>query len=495
MNARKAGTAISIVGLVTVAATQAQSQRRRAAAASLPPSGEIHVTQDSSRRWGEVQIAVNPRNPNNIAYAIHGFRSTHACIRERHPDCEMIQGKLAYTGMPLSQPRGVFSDTGAFNIMPIFVTFDRGRTWKRSYLPAHPVGLPRLTGHGDPSITVAPDGTFYASWDANNWGTPENMLPEAAVGVSKSTDGGLTWSEPSISGTPVDGPKIVADQTTGTVYVGSSSLLGPRATGNAKDPSGKVATRWLASTRDGVRWTRPQSMGGSGSKAAAHGVLSAAFTTLGQNTAFSDANNELCGDKPKPCTIFQTTADAGASWTRFVMPAHANGGNPAVAADPTRRGHFAVALPMKSAGEYHVYQTFDSGRTWRTPAIVTEDASKRHFHGTMAYSPSGVLGIVWRSQDRPPGQPERRGPGEGGGLVASYSAWAAISRDGGLTFSRPFKLSSADSPAQPATRGSGDDYSGIALDREYLYAAWADWRPGERSGYFRAVRFADFRAR
>jgi Neuraminidase (sialidase) len=159
-----------------------------------------------------------------------------------------------------------------------------------------------------------------------------------------------------------------------------------------------------------------------------------------------------------------------------------------VAADPTHRGRFSVAVPMNRGGEYHVYTTNDSGKTWSRPAVVTEDAGKSKYFGVMAYSPNGVLGIAWHSRlaaaAPQQGQPFQRPS------ASPFNIWAAISRDKGATFSRPVKASTGDSPAG---NDSGDDYSGIALDREYLYTTWADWRPGTRQNYMAAMPFADFK--
>src|SRR5439155_7147271 len=111
-----------------------------------------------------------------------------------------------------------------------------------------------------------------------------------------------------LAGTPMDGPKTVADPNTGTLYEASSSLLGPLATGDPKTPKGTVRTRWLVSSKDGLAWTKPQPIGGTGFTSAAHGVLAAVFKTS-PASLFSDANNELCGSAPSPCVIFQTTTD------------------------------------------------------------------------------------------------------------------------------------------------------------------------------------------
>src|SRR5439155_2890615 len=121
-----------------------------------------------------------------------------------------------------------------------------------------------------------------------------------------------------------------------------------------------------------------------------YGVFATAFKTAGEQNMFAAPNNELCGSAAKPCTIFQTTTDGGASWTRHVIPVAGDyapsPGAPLVAADPSRKGHFAVAVPMSQSGGFRVYQTRDSGSSWQGPVMATEDATKRHFHGSMAFS-------------------------------------------------------------------------------------------------------------
>ena len=156
---------------------------------------------------------------------------------------------------------------------------------------------------------------------------------------------------------------------------------------------------------------------------------------------------QLCGNAPKPCSIFQTTTDSGATWTRHVLSVSNDyTGNPMVAADPTKKDHFALAVPMKGSGGYMLYETRDAGKSWTGPATVTEDAGKRHYHSWMAYSRQGVLALMWRTSQPAPGQTPAPTQGFGGPSLP-YNVWAAVSRDGGTTFSAPLKVSSEDSPA------------------------------------------------
>jgi hypothetical protein len=228
---------------------------------------------------------------------------------------------------------------------------------------------------------------------------------------------------------------------------------------------------------------------------AAHGVLAATFVTTPQDSIMGSANDELCGGAPTPCVVFETTNDTGAHWSTTAMSVPPGAGRPGVAADPSKAGHFAVVVPMNGDKDISVYETRDSGKTWTGPAKVAEDATKQHYHFWIAYSPNGVLGIIWRTRQGTP-QGASAMPGSAGfgmGIPAPYSVWAVISRDGGATFSAPLRVSQGDSlPAQSGVSAAGDDYSGLALDKEYLYAGWADWRPGERQSIFRAIKLDEF---
>jgi hypothetical protein len=237
------------------------------------------------------------------------------------------------------------------------------------------------------------------------------------------------------------------------------------------------------------------------SMSAAHGVLATAFEASEQPTMFSAPNAQLCGGKQQPCVVFETTTHAGKTWTRHVLPGAVSAINspesqPMVAADPSRQGQFTIAVPINGR-EYHVYRTHDAGQTWAGPVALSEDVAKTHYHSSMAYSGKGVLGIMWQTAQSPPGQAAVAAPagGPGGGPAFPYNVWAAISRDGGASFSAPLKISSADSPAPPSDPfgNAGDDYSAIAVSGDHVYVTWADWRSQERASFFRDVALEEFK--
>src|SRR4029077_1152247 len=120
---------------------------------------------------------------------------------------------------------------------------------------------------GDPAIAAGPEGAFYFSEDVVHFQTglpPETptIARDAGIAVSKSTEGGLTWSTPVLSGTPADRDFMTVDASTRTVYLESGAgPLGPGSTANPNAPSGTVGGRWLVASKDGVHWSTPAFLG------------------------------------------------------------------------------------------------------------------------------------------------------------------------------------------------------------------------------------------
>lgn len=418
---------------------------------------EIRVVADPGVRSGEPEVAVNPTNPNNIAFFA------------------MI-GKLPY----VPPDSGRAPQKGSMDC-EMSVSFDRGHTWK---VRPNPFMTGRQTLCADPMVVFGPDGTLYAAADAMSI-DPTNPKPWllGEVEVARSRDGGNSWTAPIISGTPYDRPFLVADASDGTVYL-SSSCLDP------KSSYCRAHLRFVLASRDrGLTWSAPVRLDtpqypslGDGSIAAASGWLAVAYVS---------PSGPDC-----PCLVFGRTRNAGSSWAHAVVPTlQAIGSLAQVAADPERSDSYAVVAQSRDGLSYLSFITHDGGRSWRGPAVIATAPRRVGFKSWVAFSPGGVLGLIWRAYDASPREvppPPLHEPDAPPRRTFPYALWGAISRDGGATFSRPLQLSGAPSPAPKPGQVVPDDESFVILDDRDVHYAWGDWRGGDLSAWYGRMPLADF---
>jgi hypothetical protein len=72
-------------------------------------------------------------------------------------------------------------------------------------------------------------------------------------------------------------------------------------------------------------------------------------------------------------------------------------------------------------------------------------------------------------------------------------AWAAVSFNGGRSFSQPLKVNRQSEPYNYAGAG-GDEWSRIAIDDRYAYITWSDGRGGGNiDGIYARVPLSRFR--
>src|SRR5262245_34077017 len=144
------------------------------AGAQLPPGlqpTEVNPFPTVDRSFLGPQLAVNPTNPDNIVLAaVADTGYTQACIAAVIPgsDCELIP-RPGIPGIAALAPRGYLEP--GFLVRGVFVSFDKGGTWTKvdvSNLRAG--GRPELYSMNEGGLSVGPDGTFYLSFNAVNWG-------------------------------------------------------------------------------------------------------------------------------------------------------------------------------------------------------------------------------------------------------------------------------------------------------------------------------------
>lgn len=488
-------------------------------------SDEYLLLGDADRGAGEPWVFFNPKDPQNIVV-------TAMATLNVLPDGEMpvvhdnsVEQTLNRVH-ELSVPDGSRTD--------IAVTRDGGKTW--SFSEDNFRKFFNMNRCSDSFAGSGPDGALYmgclvylgrgdAGFKGGFLRGGESVDPGGGTAIARSDDQGKTWSDPEWVHPlkspqlyapwlrpmfeqvgPVDRPMFVADASNGTIYLTGTGgalakdvVLGPLeqdpelpAKGYKRRPFGQGGgfhTYIRASHDDGKTWgviytTDSQEVRGGGFG----GGFSAAFGHLVVSYSTQTAppgSNATC-----PCTVLGISENDGKSYSfKVVPPLPANllppppaagqrpfggglSGGALLAADPTKEGRYAIA---RTAGRrQYVIVTEDGGTTWSDPVLATEIPENASYsHRGMKYSPTGVLGMIYKAQ-----YPDR-----------TFDMWSAASKDGGHTFTT-VRVSHAVSPAYDPKRGNfmyGDDLSTMDISKDFLYVVWGDNRSGSEGTWFGKV--------
>ena len=422
---------------LAVAGLAALSSTLLSARADQPSAFEQNVSADRTTDSGEPMVAVNPTDPANM---IVTYTQTSLGQDLYH---QVVPGPRNLDGT---------------NQCSYAVTRDGGRTWQRRQIPdVDPLTDPAHAGCADPNVVFSPSGTAYIS--TGTFGPVVN----GDIRVITSVDGGSSWSQPvvvaytlpeqgwsptgpnSYVGLLTDQPWLAVDASTNEVYL---SWREYRVAYGGTSPFGD--SRSVSVSKDGGATFSPaapvdstQYPGGDAPIAAANGTLAVAYVPASG-----------CS-----CVVLALSHDGGRTFSHTVTPFI--GTAPHVAVDPAHPGRYSILVLQQNATVAAVYETEDSGATWSSPATVVSGTDTR-FKPWLSYSPLGTLGAMWRTQH----------------ADGSYDAWAAVSRDGGRTFTSPVRISGAPSPPPQPDYAAGDDFSTVTLTHDALYAGWGDWRSG-----------------
>src|SRR5439155_1676203 len=81
-------------------------------------------------------------------------------------------------------------------------------------------------------------------------------------------------------------------------------------------------------------------------------------------------------------------------------------------------------------------------------------------------------------------------------MPEQFEIYSVITRDGGKTFTAPFKVSTAPSPGVTRRRGMrslGRDFVSVALDDDFVHMTWFDDRAGFRATWYARVPLHDYK--
>jgi hypothetical protein len=387
---------------------------------------------------------------------------------------------------------------GGSNGIGTAVSFDGGASWI--------TGAPRFGRCGggtadngadyqratDPWVTFAADGTVFLIALVFDSTSPRN-----AMVASRSVDGGVTWSEPTVllaDSDPDafnDKDSITADPTDpGRVYAVWDRLTG-QTQPNQPNHTGPT---WFARTTDGV-WEPARAIFDPGLDAQTIGNV---IVVLPDGTLVNvlDLITHTSSTTPDYTIAVIRSADHGLSWSAPTVigrlralgvsdPSNhvfirAGTSLPQIAVDRASGALYVAwqGLPELAAVDAVLLsRSTDGGVSWSAPAVVNGAPTPAAFTPTVAVASDGTVGVMYYDlRDARPGDPD----------AFRVTPWLATSRDGATTWSdealsQPFDLrpallqssyflgdyqglvavGDAFVPFFVAATGNGDDRTGV----------------------------------
>lgn len=335
-------------------------------------------------------------------------------------------------------------------------SMDEGSTWSpRIFMDFLRPMEKRL--QTDPWLTVDDAGrVHYARLEFTEFFEPQGIT------VSRSDDGGGTWSSPTaaveVVGHFVDKDEIASDRA-GNLYVAYTDaiLAGPTPF------QGIFVAR---SPDDGATWLDPVPVSGP-SAAVGNGLVARPNGEV--YTAWWD---QFAGN-----VLVDRSFDFGATWHDDVRVNPVRG---TALADPTNffksplpslavtsKGALFVAWAQGPGRDLDVFvaRSHDRGATWSLPVRVNDDASGREqWQPNLAVGPDDAVHLAWMDN-----------------RTDNYNVFYASSKDG-RRWSSDLRVTDAETSSGFDRPG---DYLSLVVDsRGTAYAAWTDGRAGDLDIFF-----------
>lgn len=422
---------------------------------TLPPAphAEIHDLTPTPGYFTEPGIAINPRDPRqvvatfqdnaHISFSTDGGQHWQAATGIEPPNYR-VSGDVSVTfdhhGHAILCYMA-FDKLGRFNYWAygatrsgLFVrrSLDGGATWEANHIPViEHASEPGIPWEDKPYI-VADDtsgpygGNLYVGW--TRW-----TLTDSQIRLSRSTDGGLTWSAP----VEINGRRGLPRDDNGALEGFAGAVGG----------DGTLYAVWSADSK--LQFTL--SRDGGQTFAPARDILETG-PTMFQLQDFSRANgfpqiavDRRTGERPR---LYVTWSD------------YTNG-----------------------AVDVFCAASMDGGTTWNAPVRVNNDPvhnGSDHFFQWLAADPvSGDVDVLFYDRRA---DPRNR----------AQTVTLARSTDGGRSFQNYAWTSEAFETNDSVFMG---DYSGIAAYDGRVYGIWTEKPKSEGRGTVVRIGVADFRAR
>jgi len=309
-------------------------------------------------------------------------------------------------------------------------------------------GTPSVWGLFQDKINVVADptsGNVYVAWARYSGQAANNVIY-----FSRSTDGGLTFSKPMrlTEGLAEEQFADMAIGPQGAIYLTYREIAHQSSTENR--------IRIVRSTDAGVAFSDP--------------------TTVASIDPFdsTDFGPDTCGDGPFAC-------DNGLTYARFSSLS-------AVAADAD--GVHVVWSARDADGQAKIFaRNSANGLTWTTPAATLDSVAAGHQFFPDIASAGGTLSVVFQDSRTDPAYSPDLPPGDtalGANSGNVVNAFVASSTDGGATWSESQKSGAGTNPNWEVRAGMRSpffgDYNYVSAVGSTVAATWTDTRdlpPGE----------------
>jgi hypothetical protein len=437
-------------------------------------------------KQNEPSIAQDPTHPLNLVAGANDEIDEPGCTASGCPFVTNVGLSGVYTNSNGGASWSQFSalaggnNTASFNggmihTLPGFAKLARA------------LRVPGLASDGDPAIAFSRDGIVYYGSLAGVRGVVTNS---ELLTVSRSTDGGHTWSDPVLATdrtNPVDFNDKIAiwvdkgatSPFAGNVYVSWTLFRGPAF---------RAEPIMLSRSTDGGQTFSPaMQLTPAHNNNTIGGRQGSAVRTApnGDVYVFFESGTQINGAKTD-AQMFVKSTDGGQSFSNQAVASPVadipsplpgssfrNDSFPSVDIGPNGKVFVAWADFRSGRGKVMMTTSSNGGGTWTPAAVVLDVAGRSAFFPGVAVSPDGsTVSVATQALDAKPG-----GTAPGAGVVF-FDSYFAESVSGG-SFSSPLKISSASSdPDGSSTNGLGaqflGDYNTLISDNEHAWFIWTD---------------------
>ncbi len=420
----------------------------------------VKINSDASTNiHNEEQVIINPTDPNNVVAVWRDFR-------------------LGYRQV------GVGYAT------------DGGSNWTDTLIGYY--GSP-YSWESDPGLTVDRFGNFYAVTLCFEPGGGTS-----AICVYKSTNGGISWLEPSIvvaNNVAFEDKELMTCDQTGGTYDGNLYISWTRFY------VGPATIFFSLSTNGGTNWSTPKQISNgidytqwSVPAVGANGEVYIGWVQYSNNAIMfsKSTNGGISFATPKTIfSVYSVFVGLNGNIGTFSFPALGTD----ISNSSYRGNLYAVFMDKPSGGDADIFcsRSTDQGETWSTPIRINDDPQGNgtdQFHPWIAVNQDGVISVIFYDRRNDPSN-------------LAFDLYFTQSYDGGQTFTPNKRISTVSSyplaflssgltktPLDPMTAYYGDkpleatplgellgEYLGLSSYGKQNTAVWTDTREGYQAVY------------